>query len=550
MSEKKYVSSENYLKEALKNADMTGVYIAPEIPEKKLVNACRYIGNEVSPGVVVGLIDTTLLGSAKEGFLFTGTDMYYKMMLEKPSSINYADIEKVECVKQEKKKSDGTIEVQEKVSIENKSGDVHTYFFSSKNQVIADILDGVINNTETIESSEQLIRLEDLSEDIKEIYMQIIINYLRADDDMIDNQEYKELMALQAKSNITTELSARLRDYRFQKDNQIETEVLIKELKESIANGSIQNIYHALINDLILVKKSVADDWENDETFLYYKNMLDITDKQVEFFLRKMKDDERIINERLDDNSVKKLANEMVALGGAAGVSLTALALTGGISTGVWGGLIALGTASTGGMFLGLAAVAGLGYASYKGVKYFSRTSELEKYGIQSGMLQERIMLLQRSQGYLLEDINWTTEKIDKLVQDKDNIMENLEEIQQLMKLNRNLSQSGKIIMEEEDKNKENLMMSKLPQVLDAPRYHELVNKTSHAEKFNEFVFSFYIKNDEEKYVLAEGIRGDILEKLFNVLQQIGYYDTQKSAMAQGSILKKQGVEALKSFFN
>ena len=78
------MSVENYIKE---NVSIVGekVFIAPNIPEKKLNNAISSIAEGVNPEYVLAIVDTTLFGSAKEGIVFLGDRLFVRDILEKPS---------------------------------------------------------------------------------------------------------------------------------------------------------------------------------------------------------------------------------------------------------------------------------------------------------------------------------------------------------------------------------------------------------------------------------------------------------------------------------
>ena len=48
------------------------ISIAPQIDEKKLNNAVKSFAFSGNPSTVIALLDNTLLGSGKDGLLFTG----------------------------------------------------------------------------------------------------------------------------------------------------------------------------------------------------------------------------------------------------------------------------------------------------------------------------------------------------------------------------------------------------------------------------------------------------------------------------------------------
>ena len=67
----------------------TGVLVAPDIPEKKIRNAISKNGyNGTDP--IIGLIDCTVFGSAREHVMFTTTGMYWNHMTT--GQLSYEDL--------------------------------------------------------------------------------------------------------------------------------------------------------------------------------------------------------------------------------------------------------------------------------------------------------------------------------------------------------------------------------------------------------------------------------------------------------------------------
>lgn len=78
------------------STNMDSYYLKEEIPEKKLSNALNTFARGVKRESVIGLCDTTLLGSSKEGILFSDTKFCSKDILEKSVKIWYDDIKSIE----------------------------------------------------------------------------------------------------------------------------------------------------------------------------------------------------------------------------------------------------------------------------------------------------------------------------------------------------------------------------------------------------------------------------------------------------------------------
>ena len=68
------------------------------------------------PGIysfdIVGFLDTTLLKTGKEGYLFTVDGVYYKEFLEKPGHFRYNDVAKTEIILPKPKDNESTLEIR------------------------------------------------------------------------------------------------------------------------------------------------------------------------------------------------------------------------------------------------------------------------------------------------------------------------------------------------------------------------------------------------------------------------------------------------------
>ena len=94
MINKKEEILSKYLKKMPTNMD--SFYLKDSIPSKKLNNALKSFASGLKKETVIGLYDTTLFGSSKEGILFSDTKFCSKDILEKPIKIWYDDIKSLE----------------------------------------------------------------------------------------------------------------------------------------------------------------------------------------------------------------------------------------------------------------------------------------------------------------------------------------------------------------------------------------------------------------------------------------------------------------------
>lgn len=551
----KFASSEDLIKFFLKNAhENAEISIAPEITEKKLVNAAETIGNGVDTMKVTGLIDTTVFHSGKEGILFLGDKVYIRPAFGNSVCIEFDSIKDVKYEEKEFRDSNNKVSIEKILDVHKKAGDLlrfssNTYGFGFPLKLLADILNGILTDVDVIETTDQFLLLKDMGPECILLYLKIVTNYLYEDDGQIDNEEYKELIGLMGRLNVSKDLADDLRTYRTG-EVKVPTEDLIDDIQKYIPRGSVPTIFQSLLNDILSISKNDPEEWKQDDIFMRYQKLLGVSDSQVDFFVRRLLQDRRIIEEKIDDNTIKKAMSELAAIGTAAGASLAALAVTGGVSTGIWGGLFTISMASTGGMALGLAAIGGLGYGAYRGVKYFSGTTESEKYAIRSSMLQQKIKELQKSENYLIEDINWTTTKIAELIEKKDQILENHEQLLKYIQMAKALDAGSRMIFEEEKKSQINVLLSRLPEKLDFDKFEELVKKTQYQIPFKEYVYACYEDNGNGEYILQNIDDEEQLDKLDQILETVGYYDLSKSTVAKTNVFVKKGISGLKGLIS
>lgn len=99
---KKYLSS---------IATNDGYHIKGSIPSKKVDAAIKKFASGMERTTIIGFYDTTVLGSGKNGYIFTDDKMYYLETLEKPKKLWYDDINHLEIEKNEKKDCDRELRI-------------------------------------------------------------------------------------------------------------------------------------------------------------------------------------------------------------------------------------------------------------------------------------------------------------------------------------------------------------------------------------------------------------------------------------------------------
>lgn len=83
--------------ELLPHAPQVGLFVAPHIPQDKLANALADYAKALSESDVLALFDATLMGSAKDGAVFTADRLIFQNNdLQPVHEVNYHDIIQVD----------------------------------------------------------------------------------------------------------------------------------------------------------------------------------------------------------------------------------------------------------------------------------------------------------------------------------------------------------------------------------------------------------------------------------------------------------------------
>src|SRR5690606_25342373 len=81
------------IKEFIPHAPQIGLFVEPNIPPDKLRNAVRDYANDVDEREVIALFDATLMGSAKDGAVFTSDRLVFQNNdREAAQGVRYEDI--------------------------------------------------------------------------------------------------------------------------------------------------------------------------------------------------------------------------------------------------------------------------------------------------------------------------------------------------------------------------------------------------------------------------------------------------------------------------
>lgn len=545
------ISSDEYIKKILNDTHATNILITPDIPEKTMVNAAVSIAENIDPNTIIAIIDTSLLNNGKAGVVFTGSEMYLKSSFDSVKKVSFENIKSAEYETDRTLNNKGKMMEYHRVEIEYNNGE--QVEFSSEQfdnglpyKLIASLLNDFNKNVDSISAKNQIVQLNQMSQEIIELYFRIVIAYLKDDDGIIDSREYKELISLMTKIKVSKQLASDLRKYRFEDREDLTIEELIDELKTKVneQNYSEVAVEQSLAMDIIGMNSDKLDNIYDDEVLVRMLDRLNVNEKQAKLIVRKLKTEKEIIESRMTDNQIKDVFKE-----------LTAIASGAGISTGLILGL----TFASSGAYIGIAAA---GFGVYRGIKYLSGTGETEKFGIRIQTLNDRISQLRIANAYIIEDINWLSQKMSdfalKLKESNQLSAELYKELELIITQNQSLADAGSLIEDDESYSEYELLITTVPESLDIGKYNELLAKNANKVYADEVIKGAYLvvgdldnQSNIEDASLREDIELDELKAVHNVLEDIGYFDTKASSIAQSKSLAKKGFSSLKkSFFS
>ena len=400
------------------------LHMKGNIPAKKLANAVAAYGNNLDQERVLFLYDSTVWGSAKEGFLITDSSIINKDLYSS-FTIRFNEIQEVtlkQTKKDDKLKEMLTVSLKEGTAIEIE-GTCETCTFSG----LKDFLDYmmVLREEGHTKDVDGIVILEDMPQEVIVAYLQSLLWLTYQDDELIDAKELSELQILMAQLNCNAEVRHLIRT-TVSDPNTLDIETLHKQLIEGVPSGSEQALGISLVKDCIRIHRSTCEGSAIENMGI--KKIADIVgfnDEQINFVEEACIQDEKILSGEISDDELTAAAKSLAAKGAAVGVPIAAIYLSGSVvglsAAGITSGLGALGLGGVLGlssMVTGIGAVVILGIGVYKGVQWLSGGKGREKVARRENMLKEVIMYHQKTIGNLGEDIAFISDQLMEALKD------------------------------------------------------------------------------------------------------------------------------------
>lgn len=527
------------------------IYVSPDIPEKKLNNAVVHIAQGTDPNYVLALIDTTLFGSAKEGFVFIGDRVFINHYSKR--EYYYEKIDKVEKQEYTEKDNEGKDVIKNKylLTYDGKEENITSIISGTNRDGFVELIELILQNIDDLdgklETTNQTCPLAMMSPKIKETYLKIICNYAYSDDEQVDSSEYAEIMALIAMNSIEKNVRLSIRTYLYDNSNIENNTHLIEYLNQNVDAGSLDALKLSIIKDTVnmfwrkMSKEKKEDEWKNYPYIVNLAKDLGIQDSQVEYIAENIKSNKNIILNRQNDIQIKKNVQELAAKAGAVGVPLAAIYLSGSVigvsAAGMTSGLAALGMGGVLGfssMFTGIGVAVLIGVGAYKGVKKVTGMGELENNKQRELMLQEIAKNSQRALNYLIEDVNEITVRLQEEVKNGQEAEIIIKKISGILSM---MTQGAMKTADQIDFAKKEEMICKLPVRIKKDIIETLASGAT-KKSIRELIYTVYSaeRMDEEGNIMPNCLNTELslveLENAYNALDGIGFYNLTENSKA------------------
>lgn len=507
------------------------IFVAPNIPDGILNAAIKAFGYDGELHSVIGVYDNALIRAGSSGLLFTGERLIYKVEFEEPKTVYYKDIESVELEQTEDDK--GIAKYRTKLTIDGKS--VFIDKAGCKYVELTRLLEDIVNKFDIYEEQEQYIPLEAMASSVKESYIKAVVNMAYADDGVIDEKEFSEILLLMTRIDLTPESRFALRSYMTASDAQQSLEDLLFELAQECPAGQISTLHVSLIKDMLnihLCKKEATLD--NFHFLQKNRELFVVTENEIDLVYASIINDRNILQSEYSDEKVKGAMKELSAKAAAVGTPLAAIYLSGSVvgmsAAGMTSGLATLGMGGVLGlssMATGIGAAALVGVFAYKGVRKLTGADELTKNAHRELMLNEIIKQTQSTISLLIQDVNFIAGKLNEMIGAHELQNEKMAKLAGMLK---QMTMAGSVLNQRVDFAQSNAAKLRCASSLSIARLEALTAEPT-KKRFYDYIVNCYEpiadeeKDGAEKYVLKKGLDLKTVETLSEMFHAIGYFE-------------------------
>ncbi|MGE4339717.1 MAG: hypothetical protein AB7E55_27700 [Pigmentiphaga sp.] len=525
------------------SASEKNVFVAPRIPEKKLNAAIKAFDFSGNPDSVIAIYDNTLLGSGKDGLLFTGERVIYRPTFSDPIEIVFTDITGARYTETPSGKNNDKVIQGIEVSLK-KGGSVSIKdMLNCDYQKLAMLLQSCASDFDEHKEERQLIPVEEMSDALKVAYVKTIINMAFADDGTVDDKEFAEILLLMTRLNLSPDSRFELRAYLSSDESLVPVESLLATINDECPEGQVRLVHISLAKDLINTHLSTGGTSLADFRFFTdNRHLFDVTDGELELITMAIETDHKMLKSEYSDDHLMAAMKSMSAKAAAVGTPLAAVYLTGSVvglsAAGMTSGLATLGMGGLLGlssMATGIGVVVLIGVGAYTGVRKLTGADETTKSRRRELMLNEVIKQTQSTISLLVEDINFVVGKLNTVMATTDR---HEAQIRKLVGLMQQMTSAGGILVGKTNSAQNNVTRIRCARVLNVARLHSLTREPTRIPLYD-FILGFYEERMEvsekdgseaKAMVLRQDCDTGELERLAKAFEAVGYFDAGEVA--------------------
>ena len=472
------------------------IYVAPEIPKKKIDSAIKEFNFDADINSIIAIYDNSLLGNVKDGLLFVGSGFYIKSK----DSVKKIDFSKIKKISLNQENSVIIVlDNEEYISMPN--------IVSSKFSTTAfvELINEVISSFDSFEDAQQNVAIENMDEDLKIAYMSIMVRMTLDDDGVIDEKEISELLLLMTRLKLKSESRNKVRASIAYPEEILAVEELLKIIETKAPAGQLRNLHISLYKDLVNIHSSSKEKF-NDQ-FEFLNNILpkiNITEEDKGIVKQAILNDRAVLQDETTDSEIVENMKRLSMNAAAVGTPLAAIYISGSVmglsAAGITSGLATLGMGGLlgmSGMVTGIGVVVLLGVGTYHGLRKMTGTDVIAKHEKRRLMLNEIIKQNQEALSLLMNDINDIVSQLNDAIKDN---YDNKNHIEKMVKLLNTLTKGGKSLNVKNDNVQSQVYKSKCPTTLDLAKLDELTVSPS-MQQHKIFILEHYYQTTAKKII-------------------------------------------------
>lgn len=401
-------------------------WLGDQIPEKKLQAAINAYATGVNPAQVLAMIDTTVLGSCKEGILFTTSGMYVSIQYDAHFSCRYEDIVGVNVLVDSKQKSNDSVKDSKKtLIIRFEDGRSERIKWGAINKTpFKNLLSRTIQlkGSDHFSKNDKYVIIEDVDADTKLAYISVVTAFASLVKP-INAQQLNRLYALMVRIKTNSEIRKVVLQ---QLGKEFDIDNLL-EIINSSAQGSpsaLKAVYVSIVKDILAVSGVLYEQFNEKENAFIDKisACAGLGSKEIRLIQESITKEQAYLSGTISEKEYMAAVSGIAASAAALGIPVVALYLSGSVvglsAAGITSGLAALGLGGIlglGSMVTGVGVLVVLGMTAHWGVKKISGTGKERSSNQRDILLKAALKANENVISVLISDLSFLTDELIEL---------------------------------------------------------------------------------------------------------------------------------------